>query len=263
MSDVADWRVIAASVAGKRHIEKGVPCQDSHLWSRPRPDSVLIAVADGAGSQPFSEHGSRLATKAVTQYLQSKIGQDNPAADCESARALLIAAFRHTFSCLETEAVDRGAPLSSLATTLIAVIVAPDIVAAMQVGDGAVVVANEDGTLFALTTPDNGEYLDLTSFVTDPTSVEEAQFQMASGQFNGVVALTDGLQMQTMKAPSSNEPRWRPHGAFFAPLLEFARTVETEDFGSSRLTGFLSTERIQERSDDDMTFVFAARVRVE
>jgi hypothetical protein len=46
--------VTAASVAGKGHIERGLPCQDAFEFTDPNKQWIVAAVADGAGSQPHS-----------------------------------------------------------------------------------------------------------------------------------------------------------------------------------------------------------------
>ena len=49
------------SIQGKSHIDKGTVCQDSNKTGRLRAGYYFGAVADGVGSAPHSDIGSKLA----------------------------------------------------------------------------------------------------------------------------------------------------------------------------------------------------------
>src|SRR5262249_59649016 len=61
----AKWRVVSASVAGPNHASSGLENQDA-MKSGPVGDGMyLMAVADGAGSQPRAAHGALLSVNAA------------------------------------------------------------------------------------------------------------------------------------------------------------------------------------------------------
>ncbi len=243
---------------GRRHVEKDLPCQDAHRWHVAPGGLLIAAVADGAGSQPLSDIGSRVAVETATTTLLITLGEAFAGGKAEAETALR-AALQRAHQALKAEAEARSAPTDHLATTLVLAAAGPDFVAALQVGDGCAVVAPAEGVIFALTTPENGEYADLTAFISDPASVAQAQFRFWRGAASGLALLTDGLQMQTLRVPSPEDPEWRPHAAFFGPFLDFARAAGPSGAGNAQLAAYLSSEKVQERSDDDITFIFAAR----
>ncbi|OIO94724.1 MAG: hypothetical protein AUJ96_28120 [Armatimonadetes bacterium CG2_30_66_41] len=150
----------------------------------------------------------------------------------------------------------REVDVRQLATTLIVVAASPDMVAAAQVGDGAAVVRDADGNLFALTAPQQGEYLNETTFLISPDALDTAQVQTWRGRVGGVAAFSDGLQMVALKMPEG-----APHAPFFAPLFRFAAQCEDGAAATEQLVSFLRSPRIAERTDDDRTLLLAARGR--
>jgi hypothetical protein len=49
-----------------------------------------------------------------------------------------------------------------------------------------------------------------------------------------------------------------PHKPFFFPLFDFAANAEDKNLAKEQLVKFLSSERITQRTDDDLTLVIAA-----
>ena len=61
-------RCIKACMAGPYHLDNGLPCQDS-LYVRDCGDgAVIAAVADGLGSQKYSDVGSRIASETAVSF---------------------------------------------------------------------------------------------------------------------------------------------------------------------------------------------------
>jgi serine/threonine protein phosphatase PrpC len=63
------WHVVGAAVRGVSHERTDLPCQDAVDWRVLDDGTLLIAVADGAGSARFSDAGARLAVDAVLRRL--------------------------------------------------------------------------------------------------------------------------------------------------------------------------------------------------
>ena len=145
------WRVLSASVQGTRHIRAGLPCQDSVYSRADLPGGALIAaVADGAGSAPLSDIGSSLATRESVEA--ARLSMLHTSADVSEGylRATAHASVLVARSALHREARKRGRSVRDFATTLILVIVAGDVLAAAQIGDGAAVVSDRSGRYFPL-----------------------------------------------------------------------------------------------------------------
>jgi len=72
------WNSWGASVIGPQHAKAGLPNQDFWLARRYKGGNV-IAVSDGLGSKPHSDHGSRAVCRAVCEA--AKHYRKNPPAD--------------------------------------------------------------------------------------------------------------------------------------------------------------------------------------
>ena len=145
-------------------------------------------------------------------------------------------------------------PTRALATTLILLVATPVLVAAAQVGDGAVVVGDGGSDLIALTTPQSGEYLNETTFLTAPDALDTAQINVWHGVPGYVAAFSDGLQMLALQMPAGT-----PHAPFFVPLFQFVARLTDAAAAQEQLTAFLRSPRLRTRVDDDVTLLIAAR----
>jgi hypothetical protein len=126
-------------------------------------------------------------------------------------------------------------------------------VSACQVGDGAIVARLPDDSILAATRPTPGEYINETTFLTSNNYLAAAQFVTLRQRINGMILLSDGLQMLALKMPNAT-----PHLAFFAPLLQFAALADPGR-AQDQLQRFLQSPRIIQRADDDLTLLLAVR----
>jgi hypothetical protein len=275
------WRVAAASVCGASHERTGQPCQDAQN-SVVLPDGTLIAaVADGAGSARLAEVGAAVAVRAAIEFFSAGPAEwhGHPARESENAttermgetpmplgataaqpddeqhKAWLTKAVAAARAAVVAEAAARGAEPRDLASTLIVLLARPGLVAAAQIGDGAVVVAEGGEGLCAITKPSSGEFLNETTFLTSPNADEQLQLAFWRGAVAHLAAFTDGLQMLALQMPGG-----APHAPFFAPLFRFLAGQSDEAQARDGLTGFLRSPRLRERADDDLTLLLATRV---
>ena len=236
--EVGVWRAITSSVAGSGHRARGIGCEDSSRVEVRDDGTLLIAVADGAGSAPMAAEGSVRAVEAAMEALRSGAELD---VVMEAARAAL-------------EPVISGERLGDRATTLL-VVRAPaggGVVETAQVGDGAVVLRREGGDLEVLAADAKGEYLNETCFLTSDRWRESLRIErVPSDGVDGVAAMTDGLQLVAFDLSTGV-----PHAPFFAPFFSFV----AGDGEAEGLATVLGSERVGERTDDDVTLAVAARV---
>lgn len=250
-SDQQPWKVVSSSVAGTSHKKQGLPCQDAHHWEL-RSDGVLVAaVADGAGSAALSEVGAKIAvSRAVETILQLEILPTSQ--DKESWKSLLAKALKIARTSVEAEASVRGTSVRDLASTLILVVATPELIATAQIGDGATVVSDKQDNLVVLTVPQNGEYINQTTFLISPDALNKAQVNIWYGNVANLAVFSDGLQMLALKMPSGT-----PHAPFFNPLFGFVSQITDETIAKKELEGFLKSSRVIERTDDDLTILLA------
>lgn len=253
LKPIPHWRVVAASVCGTSHIKNNQLCQDAHHWQT-LPDNVLVvAAADGAGSACLGKIGAMVATETAIENISiKKFSRQSLEEDDAVVRSLLLSAMLAAKEAVEEEAVACNQKPSDLACTLIIVIATPELVAVAQIGDGMAVAKDSTGNLIAITIPSNGEYINETIFLTSPSSLDTVQVNVQHQPIVNVGVLTDGLQMLAM-----NMAVGAPHKPFFFPLFDFVANAEDKTIAKEQLVKFLRSERITQRTDDDLTLVLA------
>ena len=251
--EAACWQVVGASVRGAGHEKTGQPCQDAHAWLQTPAGVLLAAVADGAGSAAQSEIGAATAARSAVERLRCiEAGVPSPD-DTPGWRAFLLSGLQAAQEAVEVEAAALQTSARELATTLVLAAATPNCVAVAQVGDGAVVVADRQGNLTALSPPPSGEHLNETTFLVSPDALDTASCFVWQGDAAYLALLSDGLQMLALKMPEG-----APHAPFFAPLFRFASDIAEPAAAQAQLEVFLRSSRIAERTDDDLTLLLAA-----
>ena len=146
MSD--KWKAIARSVAGTSHLEKNTPCQD-HGDYKPCREYLIGAVSDGAGSRSLSEHGSELAVEVTLKYFTDILENSrrtNPFASQSGAEDIFRDLIDRVREAISQKASDwsrdynRQVSAGDFACTLLAFVVFQNGIAAMQLGDGFIVI---------------------------------------------------------------------------------------------------------------------------
>jgi len=248
------WVFAGAAATGTSHALQQTPCQDAyHVEAFPllAGGKLLMAfVADGAGSAASSDAGATLAVRAAAEYTLEEALLDDALFDAEFARALVA----HVRSALAALAHERGQPLREFACTFLGLIAQPGQTLAFQLGDGAIVLGDEQSLSLAVD-PMSGEYANTTYFLSDEDAPERlvvAEF----GPVSRIALFSDGLQRLALNAAEQS-----PHLPFFAPFfktLAAASAAQQEQIDEA-LARFLSSPAVNERTDDDKTLVLALR----
>lgn len=164
------------------------------------------------------------------------------------AQALRLA-FGAAREALLAHAAAEGIPLRDLACTL--AIAAGDgaAVVAAQIGDGAVLAQGPGGAWLSLLPGQKGEYANEVLFLHAPDALDHvAPCRFARPR--AVVLSTDGLLRLMLRYPGGE-----PHAPFLEPLVAFAAGAADAAAARRQLLGFLGSERVCARTDDDKTLV--------
>jgi hypothetical protein len=276
------WKAAVCSEIGTRHCHQDLPCQDYGQYVQ--VGSVLIgAVSDGAGSARHAEVGAKIAVETALSHLQAQIGlsadlkgQKAKAAFAgfhsvrpedikiprledggrnqlpqfaeDEANRLFTSTMMAVVAALQNQADAEAYDLADLACTLLVFIATPDWLAAMQVGDGFIVVETSEVDLELLFRPSKGEYINETCFVTSPNALDQMQVRVCLERPQFVCAATDGLEKVAIRFQD-----WLPFSPFFQPLVACLQTTPAE--ATAYLQSFLSSERLNARTDDDKTLL--------
>ncbi|WP_405004935.1 protein phosphatase 2C domain-containing protein [Kitasatospora purpeofusca] len=224
--------VRAASVRGDSHRYAAECRQDAALVVR-AGGLLLVAVADGVGSQPHSHHGSngivRLLAKHVLPRAETLLDllRTGAAADFAGLTSRLVAAAAEE---LAQEAERFGHPPKTWSTTLRALLVPadPEVPARgfLAVGDGGLLRLREDGWENLDADGDGGDSAGtLISTRTDclPEAYELVRTALITDTRPGdvLVLCTDGLALPLVKEPELREFLGRRWGREVPGLAEF------------------------------------------
>lgn len=211
---------------------------------------VVIAIADGAGSAPRSEIGSRIAVQLAAGYLLEN--QAAFASDAGELKVRMQEAAMLAKAGVDTEAQRLGVEPRDLASTLILCIAGNTRVSVLQVGDGAVVARTAGGELICIGQPTKGEHFNETEFLTEQGVDRVGKFSEITAHVSDVAAFTDGFETIAL-----NLANFEPHPGFFNPLFNFFKGSGDEEVLRSELTKFMESPRVAEQVDDDLTLALA------
>jgi hypothetical protein len=279
MSGRATWRFACASAVGAAHARLAVPCQDASLCDvvpHAGDGPVLIAVvADGAGSANRCELGARLASRVAWREIAAHLGSVAAVAGLDRAFADgVLATVRDE---LAAQAARDGCELRDYACTLLAAVAGGSGAAFLQVGDGAMVTraapgdrdgdgdgdgdeTGEEPEYRWVFWPTSFEYENVTVFVTDAHAPRHLCFATAAHPIAELAVFSDGLQRLALDYATR-----RAHAPFFRAMMAVVRATPAASLAGLRpaLEEFLSSERVNQRTDDDKSLVLAVRIPPE
>jgi serine/threonine protein phosphatase PrpC len=254
---ILSWQVVGAAVEGISHQKLGLPCQDALDYRITPGGALLVALADGAGSAQRADLGARCAVDAALEALSVGL-EEVSGQDADALEDLVQNAFEAARCGLELLAEEEQQDLRDFASTLTCAVVLPDRLAIGQLGDGAIVVRDEEGNYFTATRAQRGEYANETYFLSQEDALEHLEIVVIDGPVQALAAMSDGLTRLALKMPS-----YEPHVPFFQPLFAYIEGVPPANLNGSaeqQMAAFLASERVSARTDDDKTLVLAIRV---
>lgn len=239
--------MLAASVVGRSHSSIEQDNEDAVATAIREDGTLLLALADGAGSARRSREGAWLAVETAISSLE----RGEPPEDWCDELLCALAAVRRSVSKRAREARSRP---RDFACTLLLAAITDERLSILQLGDGAVIARIEDQWL-RLLKPQRGRYAGETVFVTSrrAASLAETETRTQEG-LRAIVLLSDGLEPVATDVASG-----APHHPFFEPLLRFASLERSAADQEAELAGFLASDRVQSRSSDDLSLILAIK----
>jgi Protein phosphatase 2C len=273
------WGLLAASVRGRLHAHQALWRDDAFAWDRIE-DWTCIAVADGAGSARLSRVGARLAcdegVRALTAALKGwrpSAGEDGEPSqdDLRRLRTALADAARQALARIAAEAERRGCALRDFHTTYLLLAHVPfadaDLLAALQVGDGAIGAYTGPGSCRVLGDADHGAFASETQFLTTLGTENELErrivFALPRG-LQAVALMTDGVaddffpESKRLVELMDGDPIPDLKSAQCGPVRGLLHSVLADPREGEALAEWLQYEK--RGSSDDRTLVLLHRV---
>lgn len=189
---------------GRAHIANEVPCQDK-TYGLYQNDVNVIALADGAGSAELSHIGAECVTKSICRYFSENFDKLYIMPEetcCTTIIKFLIHELDDMCSIVEC---DR----QSLASTLLATAVKGDKIITLHIGDGVIGCISDNG-LEVISHPDNGEFSNITFFVTSHNSLTHTRITRGKcNNIKGICMMSDG----------AGDVLYIKHGAYLLPVV--------------------------------------------
>ena len=191
------------SIQGKSHIDKETVCQDSNKTGRLRAGYYFGAVADGVGSAPHSDIGSKLAVEKLYEYCDKNIKKGMDQMDVED---VLCAGYEYAMETIQKYADSHDKKIENYDTTLSAVIYNGKKIIYAHAGDGGIIVRQTNGIVKPVTKRQKGA--DGTSGIPLRAGEHSWEIGTYSGNVAAVLLVTDGMldgvfQPTLLNLPSS------------------------------------------------------------
>jgi hypothetical protein len=254
------WKIIGARSVGSSHLLNDEPCQDYYLvgtlLAEDGNEVFYSFVSDGAGSALMGKEGSKMACEASLEYLKSidyKVFEERN----------IYELVEHITTSISKLATSENLESRDFACTLLGVVVTDNSTSYFQVGDGAIVVKENinNSNYNVVFWPANGEYANMTYFVTDENVIANLMVKHVFQSPVAVSIFTDGLQRLCLQYETStvHEPFFK---SMFATLMASNKDEDIPHL-NSKLLKFLDGPKVNERTDDDKTLILAIRIKDE
>ena len=210
-------------------------------------DHVLAIVSDGAGSADFGAYGAWIVCRHLKVRFRDWFANDGRMLE-EDVVLEWVEDLRGRISAI---AERRGSTPRQFAATLAALLITPDELLALHVGDSAI-VGRRGPDWEVICWPENGEYASTTFFVTDDPEVRLKITRMVR-EHDAFALFSDGVGDLAL-----SHLEQKAHRGFFDPMM---RPVDASPGAgrladlSEKLHAFLAGPSVCERTEDDKTLV--------
>lgn len=263
------WRTAYASAVGTSHARTGTPCQDAGrceiILASDGAEVLVASVADGAGSAQKSDLGAQLAVDAFQRTFADLAREPSGLDSLDRNR--ILSWLSDVQSAVAVLAAEAGLQPRDYACTFLGAVIGPKAAVFVQVGDGAIVVADaeagRDGHSWVFW-PQHGEFANSTFFVTMDDAAEILLFdrrELGAERSNiwELAMFSDGIERLILDMANRSV-----HSPSIRPILDWVAGTPpaTPDGAPSEvLASYLASPNVNRRTDDDKTLVVAARAR--
>jgi len=252
------WRVVDARAAGTSHRGSQTGCQDRQAIRRVvSPDGVttlVSVISDGAGSAARADEGAQAVVDFLLDAATTALTESS---DLDAiADTTIHSWFARLRDLLRQRSAGDEQRIGDFSATALLAVAGHHQTLCAQLGDGAIVLRTGPDSPFDVAIwPQNGEYVNETTFVTDPGAVEAVELYRCD-QIDDLILFSDGLERVAIDLQAK-----AAFGEFCVPLVRFVREAsDNEQALAEQLQHFLESDRINARTDDDKSLIVACRL---
>lgn len=176
------------SVQGKSHIKRGTVCQDYSKAVELGGGWYLGVVADGVGSAPRADAGSKMATEALCDFCIQNIDSQMSDGQLEN---MMRRGYEHAWGEIIRYAQKENAVIDHFDTTLSAALYNGEKVIYGHAGDGGILVRQYDGQIRPITKRQKGA--DGSSVIPLRGGELSWEFGVCEEKAAAVLLATDGM----------------------------------------------------------------------
>ena len=246
-----NWCVASASSTGTSHLSKGIECQDASSFAFiesvcKKQKTLLAVLSDGAGNSKQAARASRLVCRYLINCAEHWLKKSHQI----DLSGLLLHSAGYARQALVRVASSEGVSISEFSATCLCLLIKEDFFAALQVGDGLIIIENPARSISPLFWPCRYEYANTTTFLTSRNWHQDLQYAQWSAPISFFFLCSDGIQ----SICSYSQLMTVVPGFTDA----FKRVLRGEQQGyskpaSKKILAFLESDQVSSRTDDDKT----------
>ncbi len=240
------------SIVGSSHIEKNVPCQDSHRYELLSNGWLAIAVADGVGSAKHSEIASKMACDVFIETCKTCITQETEPTELKS---IIQKAYISADRKIKDYVCTINDNITDYDTTLSTVIYDGTHIVYGHSGDGGIVILTTSGDYVKVTKPQKAN----DGICVIPLRAGETHWEFGECEADvaSVLLATDGVYDNFMPYLLRDQPveLYVPLIRWFMDNNVIGITSENQEQVRESRQGFLCGESCKSITDDKTVVV--------
>jgi len=245
MKNRPSHRIIAVSVTGNYHRQKGLMCQDFYAYKR-LGRKIVAVIADGAGSAKYGRLGAKYICETLCRLLSTSSEG--------SIREHIIDAIQITREMLTCHRLNRAKDESGLidfSATVVGVVYDGKKGLFFHIGDGAAIaLKNDKSQQYVISEPENGIFSSETFFFTMEDWKDSLRFTPFT-KADSLFLMTDGVTGFALKKDMHTIK-----DGFVLPIHAFLKSEKNTKRASAALTNTLATPTASRLSGDDKTLMW-------
>lgn len=241
------WKSVCCEVQGTGHKKNCIPCQDK-TFELVQNGVHVIALADGAGSASLSHFGAERVVRDASEYIAEHFRECLHRDDGRMVKQELLEMLQKGLS---EEAKARKCSIHDLSSTLLLAAVNEDSFILAHIGDGVIGYLDKD-KLKVASTPDNGEFSNVTTFVTSGEALTSMRlFKGELKNKDAFVLMSDGTEQSFYHKPS------KTLAGVIVKLMHRTCLIGSEKMKAQLEDAFTSV--ISKNTQDDCSIAILAR----